>query len=85
MNVGTKIALAENTTQLYIGAFQGQTRLLRVKINESMEYIDIGAFAGCSSLNYIDVSPNNAFYSTQNGVLYDKNGDTMIYKPLGIA
>lgn len=85
MDIGANISFNANTTQLYSGAFANQTRLVRVNISANMRHIDISAFQGCTAMNYIAVDANNAYFSSQNGILYNKAGDTLIYRPLAMA
>lgn len=85
MDIGANISFNANTTQLYSGAFANQTRLVRINISENMRYIDISAFDGCTAMNYIAVDGNNAYFSSQNGILYNKAGDTLVYRPLAMA
>jgi hypothetical protein len=85
MDIGANISFATGTTQLYHEAFANQARLVRVNISENMRYIDISAFQGCTGMNYIAVAENNEYFSSVNGILYDKSGDTLIYRPLAMT
>lgn len=40
-------------------------------------------FSRCENLNAINVAPENKFYSSYNGVLFDKKGETLICCPEG--
>ncbi|MFW5780612.1 MAG: leucine-rich repeat domain-containing protein, partial [Bacillota bacterium] len=81
MDIGYIANFEEDTSQLYFNAFDGQNRLVRVNINKDMQYIAISAFDACSSLNYIDVDENNEYYMSIDGILYDKDGETVIFTP----
>ncbi len=85
MDIGANLSFNENTTQIYDGAFANQTKLIRVNISANIRYIDISAFEGCLAMNYITVDETNAYFSSQNGILYNKAGDTLIYRPLAMA
>ena len=62
-------------------AFNGCTSLTEITIPASVEQIGDYAFLGCESLTSINVDPNNKFYSSENGVLFNKNKTELIYCP----
>lgn len=57
--------------------------LKSVTIPKNVEYINPTAFMYCSTLTTVNVSTENAIYSSINGVLYSKDGTTLIYYPCG--
>ena len=61
-------------------AFYG-TGLTSVTIPASVTSIQGGTFARCSSLTGIEVSADNPNYSSQNGVLYNKDKTTLVLAP----
>jgi len=64
------------------GAFDGCTSLESVIIPDSVTIIYVSAFFGCVNLKSITVDENNIKYSSsQNGILLDKEGKTVIYCP----
>ena len=65
------------------GAFEGCTSLVSVKIPDTVEYINFNVFCGCSALKSIEVEANNSEYSSENGVLFNKNKDTIVAYPMG--
>ena len=65
------------------GAFENCTSLVSVKISDTVEYIDFNVFCGCSALKSIEVDANNSEYSSENGVLFNKNKDTIVAYPMG--
>ena len=65
------------------GAFEGCTSLVSVKIPDTVEYINSNVFCGCSALKSIEVDANNSEYSSENGVLFNKNKDTIVAYPMG--
>ena len=65
------------------GAFEGCTSLVSVKIPDTVEYINFNVFCGCSALKSIEVDANNSEYSSENGVLFNKNKDTIVAYPMG--
>jgi hypothetical protein len=64
-------------------AFEGCTSLTRIIIPSSVTSIDGGAFAGCTSLTNIGVDTSNTVYSSQDGVLYNKDKTVLILYPCG--
>ena len=40
-------------------------------------------FARCTSVEYFSVSENHKYYSTMDGVLFNKDGTTLVYYPAG--
>ncbi len=64
------------------GAFQGSS-LTSVRIPDSVNSIGIRAFSGCASLTAITVDASNSFYSSVDGVLFDKGQTTLIQYPAG--
>ena len=55
----------------------------KIYIPETVEIICTDAFFGCQSLIEIVVDENNGSYSSDNGVLFDKQKGVLIYYPLG--
>jgi hypothetical protein len=62
-------------------AFHGCTNLQRVSISESVANFDSLAFKQCPNLSKIEASPNNKRYSSKDGALYSKSGDTLFFVP----
>jgi len=57
--------------------------LIGIIIPDSVTSIGDGAFAGCISLTAINAAPGNANYSSDQGVLYNKNKTTLVSYPGG--
>ncbi|MBR2585415.1 MAG: leucine-rich repeat domain-containing protein [Thermoguttaceae bacterium] len=53
------------------------------QVPDCVSSIENGAFWGCTSLNNINVSPNNLSYNSIDGVLYSKDGTELILFPPG--
>jgi hypothetical protein len=77
----TSITIPQGVTTIANWAF-ASTRLTGVFIPDSVTNIGVGAF-DANSLRAITVSPQNPSYSSTNGVLFDKNQDTLIEFPGG--
>ena len=69
----------------YIGAqaFDFCKSLISVTIPDSVTYIGIRAFGECSSLEEIIVGKDNAYFSSIDGVLFDKEETELICYPAG--
>ena len=80
----TTIVFPENLLRIDAGAFTNCTNIKNIIIPASVTYIEAGAFYNCSSLSYFYVEEDNAQYSNDNqGVLFNKNKDTVIAYPIG--
>jgi hypothetical protein len=77
------INVPDTITEIAGNAFLGCTKLTSVTISKSVKIIRDGAFDKCSGLNAIYVDINNANYKSIDGVLFDKNGTTLIRYPIG--
>lgn len=64
------------------GAFYGCGVLTRVRISASVKAIGMNAFGACP-LTGIDVDSNNAWFTSDDGVLYNHDKTTLIRYPLG--
>jgi hypothetical protein len=64
-------------------AFYGCTKLTRATIPDSVTGIGYAAFSKCVSLKSIDVGEDNTEYSSEDGVLFDKNKTVLIHFPAG--
>ena len=64
-------------------AFYGCTKLTSVTIPDSVTGIGYAAFSKCGSLKSIDVGEGNTEYSSEDGVLFDKNKTVLIHFPAG--
>ncbi|MCX6307346.1 MAG: leucine-rich repeat domain-containing protein, partial [Bacteroidia bacterium] len=53
-----------------------------LNLPESVEYIGEYAFYGCSSLSGFTAAPTSKYYSTQDGLLFNKTLDTLYICPL---
>jgi len=66
-------------------AFDGCNSLTSVTIPNSVTNIGVAAFEDCTSLTAITVDALNSFYSSVDGVLFNKSQTTLIQYPGGKA
>lgn len=76
----SEIVLPKKIKKLYEGTFEGSS-LSKLIINESLEEIDILAFRDTLNLKEIEVNSNNNYFSSVDGVLYNKDQTKLILYP----
>lgn len=79
------VTLLEGLKSIASGAFQYCTGLTSIDIPASVTYINIEAFADCSKLTEFNVSEDNEAYSSEEGVLYNKEMTVLKIYPEGKA
>ena len=79
----TSIEIPSSVTSIGNLAFFCCYRLTSIKIPSSVTSIGEHAFTGCSGLTSINVSGDNLYYSSEEGILYDKNKTVLICIPGG--
>jgi BspA type Leucine rich repeat region (6 copies) len=67
------------------GAFEYSTSVASITIGSTVTNIGDVAFYDCASLTAITVNPANLFYSSTNGVLFDKKKTQLIQYPIAIG
>jgi hypothetical protein len=77
--------IAEGVASIGTGTFSACTSLTNVTIPASVASIWEDAFAACSVLRGITVDAQNLFYSSLNGVLFDKSETMLIQFPDGLS
>ena len=78
----TSVTIPDSFTSISNYAFYGCTNLASVTIPDSITSISDYVFDKCTSLASIDVDPDNAYYKSIDGNLYNKDGKTLIrYAP----
>ena len=71
----------EIVVEIKANAFKDCDFLEAIVIPSSVKKIGDGAFRGCDSLIYIDVSINNEYFTSISGVLFSKSRSRLIYYP----
>ena len=66
-----------------ISAFYGCASLSTITIPSSVKSIDSSAFSRCTGLQEINVDNNNTHFKDIDGVLYSKDGRSLITYPIG--
>ena len=67
------ITISDSVINIGSYAFVNCESLISITIPNSVKSIDSSAFDNCSSLTNISVSPQNEDYSSENGVLFNKD------------
>jgi hypothetical protein len=81
----TTVTIANGVTSIGGGAFSDCFSLASVTIPASVTNIGGDPFFYCSSLAAITVDTQNPFYSSLNGVLFDKAHATLLEYPAGVS
>ncbi|MBQ9312605.1 MAG: leucine-rich repeat domain-containing protein [Bacteroidales bacterium] len=79
----TSVTIPNSVTSIGYSAFTNCSSLTSITIPNSVTSIESGFFSGCSSLTNIDVNSENNYYSSVDGVLYNKEETTLIRCPEG--
>jgi len=79
----TNATIANGVLSIGEGTFAQCTSLGSVTIPGSVTNIGAAAFAGCDAQTAINVDAQNAFFSSLNGVLFDKAQSTLVEYPGG--
>ena len=77
--------IPDSVTNIGDYAFDNCNGLTSIAIPSGVSSIGVGPFAGCFRLTAINVDPQNAFYSSTNGVLFNKAQATLVQYPGGVA
>jgi hypothetical protein len=81
----TSLAMSNGVSNIGDSAFYYCTALAKVTIPGSVTNIENSAFEACDSLTTISVDTQNSFFSSVNGVLFDKSQTTLLKYPEGLS
>jgi len=79
----TSVTIPDSVTSIDGGAFSHCTNLTSITIPDSVTSIGSQAFFACTSLTVITVDAGNTVYSSQDGILYNKDKTTLHAYPAG--
>ncbi len=79
----TAIDVPESVTSIGRMAFADCTSLISIEIPSGITNIGVGAFRWCTGLTNIEIATDNAYYVTEDGVLFNKEKTTLIQYPAG--
>ncbi|GMQ59813.1 hypothetical protein AN1V17_42130 [Vallitalea sediminicola] len=79
----SKIKLPDSLLSIGCAAFNGCEKIKQMKISLQTKEISNDSFQRCLALEHIEVDKKNDYYSTDNGVLYNKKMGSLIIYPLG--
>lgn len=80
-----KVSLGKGVKFVEYWAFQNCRHLKNVNIGSTAKMIRNNAFADCPRLKTIQVNKKNPYFSTKNGVLYNKSQTSLLSCPAGKA
>lgn len=78
------VEIGNTVERIESGVFDYCSTLEEIYIPESVVEIQVQAFNACANLKKIVVNENNSVYSSENGMLFNKDKTKLVYIPLGL-
>lgn len=75
------ITLPDTITTIEKSAFNSSEKIKTINIPKNVSRIESFAFTNCTGLTSINVDSNNQYYTSVDGVVYDKAKSTMLFYP----
>lgn len=79
------LTLPQTLTHIGEGAFAYCCALQTITVPAEVTDIGVGAFSYCTALTAIDVNGENTAFTAADGILYNKNGTSLLAYPQGNA
>ncbi|MBQ7505443.1 MAG: leucine-rich repeat domain-containing protein [Ruminococcus sp.] len=79
----SELTIGSGVKSIGYSAFYYCSSLTSVTLPASLETLGNGVFSYCYSLNSVNVNANNPNFSSQNGILYNKDKTTLVLYPYG--
>lgn len=77
------VTIPDSVISIGESAFSGSA-LKQIYVGSGLKTLGDNVFAGCLALESIEVSEDNALFSSQQGILYNKSKTHIIYVPFAI-
>jgi len=81
----TSIIVPNGVSSILSETFEGCTKLASISLPASVSTIDSGAFWNDQALMSLTVDAANNSFTSSGGVLFNKNGTTLVFVPSGLA
>lgn len=78
-----KITVAEGVASIGIGAFYGCNAVKSINFPSTLSNMGLFAFGVCTALEEINVSSNNEWYCSEEGIVYNKDKTVIVRYPAG--
>ena len=77
------VVIPDNINGINKTAFKDIEGITSIQIGPNVNKITVWGFIGCSDLMNINVSLDNEYFSSRDGILYDKKGTELLFFPQG--